>query len=194
MARPKNADGTETRERILRAAEVEFGAAGFDRARLEDIAERAGIRRPSLLYHFESKAVLYAAVVRSVNEELGIVLASAAAAGAGLDGVLDALMTFGAKRRAALAMFVRELLDAAPGGGAHVREFVPIVDALVDLVRAHAGRALPPAVPIRSAVLALLTSQALRLAAGKLGDRIWGDDDPRDLVRAVLTPPTRGVS
>lgn len=193
MGRPRNADGTETRERILRAAEAEFGAVGFDRARLEDIAQRAGIRRPSLLYHFESKAGLYAAVVRGVNEELGALLASAAA-GNGLDGVIDALMSFGTKRRAALAMFVRELLDAAPGGGAHVRELVPLVDALVDLVRAHAGSALPPAVPLRGAVLALLTSQALRLAAGKLGGRIWGDDDPRDLVRALLTPPTRGAS
>ena len=55
MARPKKGvHQVPTEERILQAAETEFGRKGFERTRLEDIAETAGIRRPSLLYHFKS--------------------------------------------------------------------------------------------------------------------------------------------
>ena len=56
MGRPRaTPDEDTTKMRVLRAAEVEFGRAGRDGARLEDIASAAGITRPSLLYHFASK-------------------------------------------------------------------------------------------------------------------------------------------
>ena len=59
MPRPKhNANAIPTEERILAAAEQIFGEQGFERSRLEDIAAVAGIRRPSLLYHFKSKCKL----------------------------------------------------------------------------------------------------------------------------------------
>ncbi|MBC8069692.1 MAG: helix-turn-helix transcriptional regulator, partial [Deltaproteobacteria bacterium] len=46
---------TATPERILEAARAEFAAVGFAQAKLADIAARAGITRPSLLYHFGTK-------------------------------------------------------------------------------------------------------------------------------------------
>ena len=78
MARPRTGvDDIATRERLLAAAELAFGAEGFHGARLEDIAQAAGIRRPSLLYHFKTKEALYAAVVRRAFSHLGAALTSA---------------------------------------------------------------------------------------------------------------------
>jgi len=48
--------------RILEAATGEFAQHGYA-ARLQDIAERAGLTHPTLLYHFGSKERLYAAVI-----------------------------------------------------------------------------------------------------------------------------------
>lgn len=48
--------------RILEAARGEFALHGYA-ARLQDIAERAGLTHPTLLYHFKSKERLYAAVI-----------------------------------------------------------------------------------------------------------------------------------
>src|SRR3954449_5698465 len=51
-----------SQERILEAARGEFALHGYS-ARLQDIAERAGLTHPTLLYHFGSKERLYAAVI-----------------------------------------------------------------------------------------------------------------------------------
>ncbi len=55
--------GLQTRERILDAAEEAFGERGFGGTTLRDVADRVGIRIPSVYNHFESKEALYAAVL-----------------------------------------------------------------------------------------------------------------------------------
>src|SRR5687768_18394019 len=66
-----------TPERLISAAEQVFAREGFDAARLQDIAENAGITRPALLYHFATKDELYAAVVARAFASLGEILISA---------------------------------------------------------------------------------------------------------------------
>src|SRR3954467_14110382 len=54
--------------RILEAARFEFALHGYA-ARLQDIAGRAGLTHPTLLYHFGSKERLYAAVIEEAMHD-----------------------------------------------------------------------------------------------------------------------------
>lgn len=68
VTRKERADAT--REAILHEAERVFAATGFRAARLEDIADAVGIRRPSLLHHFSTKKMLYDAVEQRIFENM----------------------------------------------------------------------------------------------------------------------------
>ena len=60
---PSSPESRPTADRILDAAEVCFARRGFDGTTLRDIAERVGIRIPSLYNHFDGKQSIYAAVL-----------------------------------------------------------------------------------------------------------------------------------
>lgn len=55
--------GDESRRRIMDAAEALFAEKGFTRTSFADIAERSGISRGSIPWHFENKDGLLIAVV-----------------------------------------------------------------------------------------------------------------------------------
>ncbi|MFG1610191.1 TetR/AcrR family transcriptional regulator [Actinoplanes sp. NPDC049265] len=60
--------GEESRRRILDAAEELFAERGFDRTSFVDIAERSGISRGSIPWHFKNKDGLVLAVIeRAIN-------------------------------------------------------------------------------------------------------------------------------
>ncbi|MBS1208533.1 MAG: hypothetical protein H6R19_931 [Proteobacteria bacterium] len=61
---PHHATGEDTRARLLAAATEVFLEVGFRAARVQDIAQRAGLRLSAINYHFESKEGLYLAVLR----------------------------------------------------------------------------------------------------------------------------------
>jgi AcrR family transcriptional regulator len=78
LARPVRR-GERTADRILDAAEAVFAERGFAGSALRDVAERVGVRAPSLYNHFESKESLYAAVLERAVGPLLALLADAAA-------------------------------------------------------------------------------------------------------------------
>ncbi len=64
-----------TAERILDAAENLFAEKGYSATSLGDVADRVGIRSPSLYNHFRNKEALYAAVLERLLEVFGAPMA-----------------------------------------------------------------------------------------------------------------------
>ena len=60
---PKTARGKRTRDKLLQAAEIEFGERGFHEAAISGITHRAGVARGSFYTYFESKEEIFQALV-----------------------------------------------------------------------------------------------------------------------------------
>lgn len=193
MGRPrKDAFDEATEVRVLRAAEEIFGERGFRAARLEDIAAAAGIRRPSLLYHFKTKADLYVAVVRRAFAEMTAAVTKSVTTDGDfeqrLTAVVNGLLTFEADHRRLLRVIFRELID--PDGSARVvvaEEFVPLVDLLDQFVTSQGRGSLPPGMPVRPAIMQLIMGHLARASMDDLGERLWGGEaETAKLSRALL--------
>jgi len=63
-SRPDPSNGSDTRHQIFEAALVEFARKGKDGARMQSIADAAGINKAMLHYYFEGKRDLYESVFR----------------------------------------------------------------------------------------------------------------------------------
>ena len=196
-------DDRSTVERILDAAEQEFAAVGYAPARLADIAERAGIRRPSLLYHFESKELLYRAVVERAFDSLGAeLLRSMAPAGefeARLDALVGAFAGFLDARPTLAPIIVRELIDdpehddeasrrgGGPGRAIMLDRVAPLLGTVEKFIRSAGVGRLRAGLPIRAAIVPVSGDLLLRSAAGSLRTPLWGlGDHARLLARALF--------
>lgn len=60
---PKTARGKRTREKLLQAAEIEFGEKGFHEAAVSGITYRAGVALGTFYTYFESKEEIFQALV-----------------------------------------------------------------------------------------------------------------------------------
>jgi AcrR family transcriptional regulator len=135
-----------SQDRILEAARGEFAQHGYS-ARLQDIAERAGLTHPTLLYHFGSKEQLYAAVIEEAMLDWAAVTSRAvAAAPGGFERVallVDAGLEFFATHHDFVVIWRREAIE---GGGrleaAMVEHMRPFLDRAVAFLRREvdAGR------------------------------------------------------
>lgn len=107
--------GEERRREILAAAIDVFGEAGFAGARIDAVARRVGIRRPSVLYHFPDKPSLYSAaigdVVRDVVERI---VATEDGPGEWLEAIADAWVDFVIARPNAARVLLRQMIDVDP--------------------------------------------------------------------------------
>lgn len=199
MARPRSESvKIPTRERILSMARREFGELGFDRAGLAQIAGAAGIRRSSLLYHFDCKETLYAEVVDEIFSSLTALFTT----------VMQEPGCFRARTEQLALTFaiylqdhphdarvlVRELMaEDGPGQRVLIEQVEPLLTLVVCFLGAEGGAQLREGVQIRAAVLQIASSVLLKGAVHTpLRDALWGDPDPErdlDLVRALLFAP-----
>ena len=66
----RSRDADRTQQEILRAAMTEFAGHGFGGARIEAIAERAGVNKKLIYYYFEGKDELFLAVLEQTYAEI----------------------------------------------------------------------------------------------------------------------------
>ena len=92
---PRTARGERTLRKILDAARQEFGERGFSDSSIVGITQRAGVALGTFYTYFDSKEVVFQALVRDmsgqVREQVGPVLGKASDA---LDGERRALEAF----------------------------------------------------------------------------------------------------
>ncbi len=133
----------DVRTEILRTATRLFAAHGFDGTSLQDIADAVGIRKPSLLYHFPSKAALRLSVLDQVldrwNDVLPRLLMAAAAGERRFDGVIREVVGFFTDDPDRARLLLRELLDRPEDMRGRLETFVrPWVAVVADLI--HRGQ------------------------------------------------------
>jgi len=184
MARPRSdANAIPTEVRILTAAENAFGQHGFANTRLEDIAAAAGIRRPSVLYHFNSKELLYTAVVERVFQALRETFAQSVT----IDGefsvrfmsLIEAYIAFLSERPAFAPLVLREVMNTTNDGPVKKileSELEPILDWIEQWITLTGPKQINPNVPLRSAILHLGTHALVYSSAGVFQKTIWRND------------------
>ncbi|MEM6289621.1 MAG: TetR/AcrR family transcriptional regulator [Myxococcota bacterium] len=194
MGRPRAQDvKTSTPQRVLQAAEMVFADQGFGPAKLADIAEKAGIRRPSLLYHFKSKEELYQATVQRAFTNLGAALMAAMqASGSFEERLLDTAeryAAFLANNRHVARIVLRELLDSeGPGPGTEIlmNQVAPLVDAVERFVEEHGNAKVIEGAPVRARVMCIASTLIMRSAA-EVRDVLWGPEHhARALTQALM--------
>jgi AcrR family transcriptional regulator len=113
--------GVGTRTRILAAAEQLFVERGYHATTLQEIADRVGITKPALYYHFDAKAEILASLLDPMTTELERVLEQSVAAGESggtaavravlIPGWLDVFLRY----RGTLLALIRELATTPSG-------------------------------------------------------------------------------
>jgi AcrR family transcriptional regulator len=145
-----------TRAAILEAAEQLFAERGFEATRLEDVAERVGIRRASIVYYFRDKPALYDAVLADVLAGLYDVVAPALGSKAPLleriDLAVSAWVDYVGRRPTFARLLLREIAGASGPEGTEGPAMLRHTGRFVELAQRTAAEARSDPGGVRSAV------------------------------------------
>lgn len=104
----------DVRGQILKEATKLFAAKGFDGTSVQEVADAVGIKKPSLLYHFESKEALRQAVLDEVlarwNDVIPHILLRAAREQQ-FEAVMESMTSFFLEDADRARLILREALD-----------------------------------------------------------------------------------
>lgn len=139
----------ENRERILEAALAVFSAQGFRGATLDQIAAEAGLSKPNLLYYFDGKDAIHAALMAGLLESWLDPLRRLDPAGeprAEILGYMRRKLAMSQEFPRESRLFANEVLQGAPRLAPFIAgELKALVDDRAALIRAWgaAGRIAP---------------------------------------------------
>lgn len=148
-SRPKTRIQQKNSEAILEAALEVFSQAGFRGATLDQIADRAGLSKPNLLYYFPSKDAIHADLIAGLLKVWLDPLRELDAAGDPVEEILAYV-----RRKLELSrdfpresrLFANEILQGAPRIQGPLHDGLkPLVDAKAAVIAAwmDAGRLAP---------------------------------------------------
>jgi AcrR family transcriptional regulator len=158
-----------TRDGILQAAEAVFAARGFGGARMEEIAERAGVAVGTLYNYFQDRRAILEAVLEASAQQLSARMR---------EGALPPSAPFPDQ----LERFMRIALDEIE---AHFRFHAMLVEEDLGAARAATRRKRP-------AMLRVLYAHAERLVAQAVRDGALRPEDA-ELYPALLVGVMRGM-
>jgi AcrR family transcriptional regulator len=176
------------RELVLRAAMDEFGASGYDRARLDDIASSAGVTKPIIYRHFESKKGLYLAVLARHREDLPTFLADLPADvpfDELMRGILDGWLAYAFENQARWRMLFRDQGGDADVARARADVHAEALHVLAVFLAEHPAFTIPAD---QVEPTAELVSQGLAAMV------LWWSENPRVERATVVEVATRVVT
>jgi AcrR family transcriptional regulator len=178
----------ERRQVVLRAAAELFSERGYGGTRLDDVAAVAGVTKPIVYRHFESKKALYLALLARHEEHMPAFLALAREELAGLSGdelvrgILTLWLDYVRENRHAWLMLFRDSSGDDEIQARRVQVSARARELMAAFVAAQAGDRLP-ATQIEP------TAELLR--GGLAGLALWWIDNPDTAKDDVLDVAAR---
>ena len=179
--RPGRPKEPEKRDHLLLIGRGIFAAKGYDGARLQQIADAAGLSKPALFHHFASKDVLYEAVLDSmVNELAAYVYASSSQEGSYVDRLRELASNladyFGAHPEAA-KLLLREFVNDGPYTSGRGKQLVQnTLQMAIAFIRSGASKGFFDADQPERLVLAATGDILFYYGAHQLSGNILGSD------------------
>jgi AcrR family transcriptional regulator len=175
----------ERRALIVEAAGALFGERGYEGVRLDEIAAAAGVTKPILYRHFDSKKALYLALLERHQEDLAS-FGGAIPAGGGLEerlrAVLELWLDYVESHSYAWKMLFRD-----SGGGSDVQAYRLQVHVRARAVLAQLIRSLPDRPVPRREVEPL--AELMSMGMGSLV--LWWIEERRATRRSIINAITR---
>ncbi|MFE0424883.1 TetR/AcrR family transcriptional regulator [Streptomyces sp. NPDC058953] len=185
-------DTAATKQKLLRAARREFAALGVAGARVDRIAELAGVNKERLYGHFGSKEGLFAAVVSAAMDEL---TEEVGEPGEDVAAWVGSVYDFHRERPELLRLLLWEALsrdgDELPGEQGRADRYARKVDALSERLGVEPGPRT--AVALLSLIgLAAWPNSVPQLTRLIVGPHL-GTDDTSDVVRSAVVELASGL-
>jgi TetR/AcrR family transcriptional regulator len=111
-------DSTATRAAIFNAAAEAFSRHGLDGVGVDDIAQRAGVNKAMIYYHFTDKLTLYREIVRDMmrlaGERVGAIAAARHSPEDKISRWIETFVTLAEERPYFPPLMMREFAEGAP--------------------------------------------------------------------------------
>jgi AcrR family transcriptional regulator len=170
------------KEEILEVATRLFAERGYEGTSMNDVAERVGMRKASLFYHFATKDALYEAVldrlVASLQAALEAIYVSSGTYEDRLDAVTETVVTVLSSHPYAARLLLREAMDWGPviRGGQLLDRILLVLEAGAAWLRAGQEQGAFVEGDPKQLVLSSIGLHFLPFALGQLVERYMGSD------------------